>query len=214
MACRGNEDWHVLAMLIGRRALEAGARKHRKRRIARKARVGTGEPTQREPAPFRARHHLRVPAGRTKPRLGTGLNALGSIVHDHAMFTSEASTHGIKVAVVSEYAPERSRPQEKQWFFLYTITITNEGPQTVQLLSRHWIITDGSGKVEEVRGPGVVGQQPVLAPGESFTYTSGCPLPTPFGTMEGTYQMVSPATSEQFDVKIAPFQLSEPYTVH
>lgn len=130
------------------------------------------------------------------------------------MFTSEASTHGIKVAVVSEYAPERSRPHEQQWFFLYTITITNQGAKTVQLLSRHWIITDGSGKVEEVRGPGVVGQQPVLAPGESFTYTSGCPLTTPFGTMEGTYQMVSPDTSERFDVKIAPFQLSEPYTVH
>ena len=130
------------------------------------------------------------------------------------MFTSEASTRGIRVAVVSEYAPERSRPHEQQWFFLYTITITNQGSQTVQLLSRHWIITDGGGKVEEVRGPGVVGQQPVLGPGESFTYTSGCPLTTPFGTMEGTYQMVSPDTSERFDVKIAPFQLSEPYTVH
>ena len=130
------------------------------------------------------------------------------------MFTSEASTRGIRVAVVSEYAPERSRPHEQQWFFLYTITITNQASHTVQLLSRHWIITDGSGKVEEVRGPGVVGQQPVLAPGESFTYTSGCPLTTPFGTMEGTYQMVSPDTSERFDVKIAPFQLSEPYTVH
>ena len=95
----------------------------------------------------------------------------------------------------------------------YTITITNEGHDTVQLLSRHWIITDGSGHVEEVKGPGVVGQQPVLEPGESFTYTSGCPLGTPFGKMEGTYQMVT-RTGEVFEAAIAPFTLSEPYTVH
>jgi ApaG protein len=155
-----------------------------------------------------------VPAGGAETGLVAGLNALRSIVHDHAMFTSEASTRSIRVSVVSEYAPDRSRPQDNQWFFLYTITIANEGPETVQLLSRHWIITDGAGKVEEVRGPGVVGQQPILAPGESFKYTSGCPLTTPFGKMEGTYQMVAPATREQFDVRIAPFTLSEPYTVH
>ena len=83
----------------------------------------------------------------------------------------------------------------------------------MQLLSRHWIITDGGGHVEEVKGPGVVGQQPVLGPGEAFTYTSGCPLNTPFGKMEGTYQMVT-RDSEFFDVAIAPFTLSEPYTVH
>ena len=129
------------------------------------------------------------------------------------MFTSEATTRGIRVQVLSEYAADRSRPAEQQWFFLYTITITNEGDDTVQLLSRHWIITDGAGHVEEVKGPGVVGQQPVLAPGENFTYTSGCPLGTPFGKMEGTYQMVS-RTGDLFDVNIAPFTLSEPYTVH
>ncbi len=129
------------------------------------------------------------------------------------MFTSEATTRGVRVAVVSEYAPDRSRPVQQQWFFLYTITIANEGQETVQLVSRHWIITDGSGHVEEVKGPGVIGQQPVLGPGESFTYTSGCPLTTPFGVMEGTYQMTS-NTGEPFDVKIAPFTLSEPYTVH
>ena len=83
----------------------------------------------------------------------------------------------------------------------------------MQLLTRHWIITDGTGRVEEVRGPGVVGKQPVLAPGESFTYSSGCPLASPFGVMGGTYQMVTDA-GDQFDVKIAPFTLSEPYTVH
>ena len=83
----------------------------------------------------------------------------------------------------------------------------------MQLLTRHWIITDATGRVEEVRGPGVVGQQPVLEPGESFTYTSGCPLGTSFGTMEGTYQMVTRG-GDAFDVRIAPFTLSEPYTVH
>ena len=129
------------------------------------------------------------------------------------MFTSEAVTRGVRVQVYSQYDAERSEPAKNQWFFLYTITISNEGTETAQLLTRHWIITDGTGHVEEVRGPGVVGKQPVLAPGESFTYTSGCPLTTPFGVMEGTYQMVT-GGGEAFDVKIAPFTLSEPYTVH
>jgi ApaG protein len=129
------------------------------------------------------------------------------------MFTSEAVTRGVRVQVESEYAPDRSEPAKNAWFFLYTVTISNEGPETVQLLTRHWIITDGTGQRDEVRGPGVVGKQPVLRPGESFEYTSGCPLGTPFGVMEGTYQMVTEA-GEQFDAKIAPFTLSEPYTVH
>lgn len=129
------------------------------------------------------------------------------------MFTSEATTRGIRVAVVAEYAPERSRPQEQHWFFLYTITIANEGDETVQLISRHWIITNGTGHIEEVKGPGVVGEQPVLGPNETFTYTSGCPLPTAFGTMEGTYQMVT-KDGAAFEAKVAPFTLSEPYSVH
>jgi ApaG protein len=129
------------------------------------------------------------------------------------MFTSDAVTRGVRVHVESEYAPERSQPAQQQWFFLYTITITNEGSDTVQLLTRHWIITDGTGKVEEIRGPGVVGKQPTLAPGESFTYTSGCPLETPFGVMQGTYQMAT-SGGDHFDARIAPFTLSEPYTVH
>ena len=129
------------------------------------------------------------------------------------MFTSEAVTRGVRVRVQSQYDPLRSEPASSQWFFLYTITITNEGTETVQLLTRHWIITDGNGKVEEVRGPGVVGKQPILKSGESFEYTSGCPLQTPFGVMEGTYQMVL-ESGERFDAKIAPFTLSEPYTVH
>ena len=135
------------------------------------------------------------------------------IVHHDDMFNSEALTRGVRVIVKSEYAAERSQPQQNQWFFLYTITISNEGAETVQLLTRHWIITDGTGHVEEVRGPGVVGKQPTLKPGESFEYTSGCPLTTPFGVMEGTYQMVT-ESGDQFDANIAPFTLSEPYTVH
>lgn len=129
------------------------------------------------------------------------------------MFTSEAETRGVRVQVQSRYDPGRSSPGNNQWFFLYTITITNTGNVTVQLLTRHWVITDGNGKVEEVRGPGVVGKQPVLDPGESFEYTSGCPLQTPFGLMEGTYEMVS-ESGERFQAKIAPFTLSQPYTVH
>jgi ApaG protein len=154
-----------------------------------------------------------VAARTAQPVAGIRLPPVGTIVHDDAMFTSEAVTRSIRVSVVAEYAPNQSRPQQGEWFFLYTITITNEGPVTVQLLSRHWVITNGAGEIQEVRGPGVVGEQPVLDPGESFTYTSGCPLTTPFGKMEGTYQMVT-RTREQFDVRIAPFTLSEPYTVH
>lgn len=129
------------------------------------------------------------------------------------MFTSEAVTRGVRVHVESQYDAERSDPSRNQWFFLYTIRIVNEGPETVQLLTRRWIITDGTGKVEEVRGPGVVGKQPTLKTGESFEYTSGCPLTTPFGVMEGTYQMTTEA-GDRFDARVAPFTLSEPYTVH
>ncbi len=128
------------------------------------------------------------------------------------MSTSEATTRNIRVRVQAEYDPGRSRPQQSLWFFLYTVQIANEGRETVQLLTRHWVITDGMGKVEEVEGPGVVGKQPVLAPGQSFEYTSGCPLTTPFGSMHGTYQMIN-QNDEQFDIDIAPFTLTEPYTV-
>jgi ApaG protein len=127
------------------------------------------------------------------------------------MSSSEAITRNIRVTVRSQYDPSRSRPNQSQWFFLYTVSISNEGHDTVQLISRHWVITDGMGKVEEVQGPGVVGNQPVLAPGQSFEYTSGCPLTTPFGSMHGTYQMINQG-KEQFDIEIAPFTLTEPYT--
>ncbi len=129
------------------------------------------------------------------------------------MSGSEAITAGIRVRVEAEYSEAQSRPQSNQWFFLYTITITNESERAVQLLTRHWIITDATQNVEEVRGPGVVGEQPVLRPGESFEYTSGCPLPTPFGAMEGSYQMVAEG-GDPFDVAIDRFLLMEPNSIN
>lgn len=120
-------------------------------------------------------------------------------------------TNGIRVHVDSEFSPEHSQPN--QWFFLYTVTISNEGRETVQLMARHWVIRDATGKVEEVRGEGVVGEQPVLQPGESFEYTSGCPLATPFGSMEGAYQMVT-ESGGAFDAEIAEFVLREPGAIH
>jgi ApaG protein len=125
------------------------------------------------------------------------------------MFTSEARTRGILVQVESSYLPERSQPMQNRWFFDYRVRITNQGQEVVQLISRHWIITDANGRVEEVAGPGVVGEQPVLRPGESFEYTSFCPLGTPFGTMEGSYQMTTD-DGESFDADIATFELSQP----
>ena len=129
------------------------------------------------------------------------------------MYESEALTKGIRVHVTSQYSAEHSQPLQNRWLFLYTVAISNESTDTVQLISRHWIITDADNKIEEVRGLGVVGQQPTLAPGESFEYTSSCPLPTPFGTMEGTYHMVT-SSGQRLEVAVATFTLSEPYTIH
>jgi len=114
--------------------------------------------------------------------------------------------------VLARHSTENSRPGEGQWVFQYTVRITNLGSETVQLVSRHWIITDGLGQIEEVKGPGVVGQQPVLAQGESFKYSSWCPLKTPTGSMHGTYQMLRAGGT--FDVEIAPFALRAPYHVN
>jgi ApaG protein len=127
--------------------------------------------------------------------------------------TSVAVTKNIRVEVLSRYSPENSRPFEDEWVFQYTVRITNEGTETVQLVSRHWIITDGLDHVEEVRGPGVVGEQPVLAPGESFKYSSWCPLKTPTGMMRGTYQMVR-ADGSAFEIEIAAFGLKARYVVN
>jgi len=102
---------------------------------------------------------------------------------------------------------------QNEWVFQYTVRITNQGTETVQLLSRRWIITDALENVREVQGPGVVGKQPVLAPGESFEYSSWCPLETPTGMMHGTYQMLR-TNGDQFDIEIAPFGLKAQYTVH
>lgn len=126
---------------------------------------------------------------------------------------SEAVTSHIRVEVISLHSPENSRPLQDEWVFQYTVRITNEGLDTVQLISRHWIITDALDHTEEVKGEGVVGQQPVLAPGESFKYSSWCPLRTPMGMMRGTYQMVRQGGG-QFDIEIAPFALRAKYTVH
>lgn len=126
---------------------------------------------------------------------------------------SQATTQGITISVQPAFVPEKSQPTHHHWFFAYTIRILNTGRDTVQLLSRHWVITDATGTVDEVQGLGVVGEQPTLRPGEHFDYTSFCPLKTPFGTMEGTYRMVRD-TGEEFDVTIPQFELSPPLSVH
>jgi ApaG protein len=126
---------------------------------------------------------------------------------------SAAVTEGIKVTVSSQYVPHQSVPQSKRYVFAYTVRIENSGELTAQLKSRHWVITDGNGKIEEVRGPGVVGQQPMLRPGEHFEYTSGCVLETPRGTMEGSYQMRCP-DGRTFDARIAAFDLLLPYSLN
>jgi ApaG protein len=129
-----------------------------------------------------------------------------------ATTTSEAVTRGIRVTVRARFSEQNSDAQARQWVFLYTITVRNEGAPRVQLLTRHWIITDANGEIEEVKGPGVVGKQPILEPGHSFEYTSACPLKTPFGSMHGSYQMLGPG-NETFDVQIAGFALRMPGTM-
>lgn len=126
---------------------------------------------------------------------------------------SEAISDGIRVIVRSAYVPAQSSPRSRRYVFSYTVRIMNEGTETAQLKSRHWIITDANGKVEQVRGPGVVGEQPTLRPGEHFEYTSGCVLETPRGEMRGSYQMVR-ADGRTFDATIAPFELSLPYSLN
>jgi ApaG protein len=126
---------------------------------------------------------------------------------------SDAVTNSIRVEVLSRHSSENSRPLQDEWVFEYTVRITNQSAETVQLVSRHWVITDALGHTEEIRGLGVVGEQPILAPGESFKYSSWCPLRTPTGLMCGTYQMLR-AGGDQFYVEIAPFALKAHRTVH
>jgi ApaG protein len=118
-------------------------------------------------------------------------------------------THQIEVQVVPRFLSERSSPDNGYFFWAYTITLRNLGDETVQLKTRHWKITDANGKLQEVRGAGVVGEQPTLKPGETYEYTSGVPLPTPSGFMTGTYGMIT-ATGEPFDIEIPAFSLDLP----
>ncbi len=127
---------------------------------------------------------------------------------DDALY--EAVTRGIRIRVKPEYQEDQSTPEDGYYFWTYTIDILNQGEETVQLRSRVWRITDASGKTEEVRGPGVVGQTPTLPPGQSFTYTSGCPLATPSGIMVGSYQMAD-EDGRLFDVAIPAFSLDSPF---
>jgi ApaG protein len=126
---------------------------------------------------------------------------------------AEAKKHQIQVDVATQYLAEQSDAEADRYVFSYSITITNTGNVAAQLISRHWIITDADGKVQEVRGLGVVGHQPLLQPGEKFEYSSGCALPTAVGTMKGSYQMVA-EDGEQFEAPIAEFLLSMPRILH
>lgn len=120
-----------------------------------------------------------------------------------------AVTRSIEVCVEPFYLPDRSVPEESRYFWAYRVTIDNQSPQSVRLLARYWHITDASGRVEEVRGPGVVGEQPELGPGDSYQYTSGCPLSTPSGIMVGRYTMRS-EMGELFEVDVPAFSLDLP----
>jgi ApaG protein len=122
---------------------------------------------------------------------------------------SDTTTRGIRVQVTSTYLSDRSSPRDSQYLFAYHVKISNVGTETAQLISREWIITSAEGDVERVKGPGVVGEKPVLQPGSAFEYTSYCPLKTNVGSMHGSYQMVT-AGGERFDAQIAPFTLAVP----
>jgi ApaG protein len=121
--------------------------------------------------------------------------------------------HQISISVKTDYVEDQSSPEEEQYVFAYTITIANTGTVPAKLLTRHWVITDANGHVEEVRGPGVVGEHPHLAPGEAFRYTSAAVLETPVGTMQGSYQMLGD-DGVAFDTPIPPFRLAVPQIFH
>ncbi len=144
------------------------------------------------------------------PGLDTGLHDIAEGEQSHrAMY--EAVTKGIRVRVSPTYVEDQSSPDENYYFWAYTVDIINESEVTVQLKTRTWFITDANGKKETVRGPGVVGQTPRLAPGQSFNYTSGCPLATPSGIMVGSYGMEAEDGS-MFDIAIPAFSLDSPFT--
>ena len=126
---------------------------------------------------------------------------------------SDTTTNGIRIQVKTQFLPDRSSPGDDQYVFAYHIKISNLGKEVAQLISRHWIITTADGETEEVQGDGVVGEQPVLSPGEQFEYTSFCPLKTNVGTMHGSYTMVTPS-GEMFQARIAPFTLAVPHAIN
>ena len=130
-----------------------------------------------------------------------------------ALFPNAATTDGVTVRVSVSYLPEQSEPERGRWFWAYHIRLENEGDETVQLLTRHWVITDGRGARHSVEGEGVVGEQPVIEPGASFDYVSGCPLATSSGAMQGTYRMVR-EDGAIFDVAIPRFSLFAPAVLH
>ncbi|MVW73720.1 Co2+/Mg2+ efflux protein ApaG [Pseudomonas xionganensis] len=119
----------------------------------------------------------------------------------------------VDVSVVTRYLPEQSQPEQNRFAFAYTVTVNNNGQLPAKLLSRHWIITNGDGGVQEVRGAGVVGQQPLIEPGKSHTYSSGTVMSTRVGTMQGSYQMLA-EDGKRFDALIAPFRLAVPGSLH
>ncbi len=124
-----------------------------------------------------------------------------------------AETEGIRIDVSCQYSENESAPLRQHWFFIYTIRIRNNGETPAKLLNRHWEITNANGEVSHVRGPGVVGEQPLLRPGEAFEYRSACPLDTPFGTMRGTYEMERP-DGTHFDATVPEFILMQPHAVN
>ena len=126
---------------------------------------------------------------------------------------SQSDKYRIQVETVAEYIEGQSSPEDERYVFTYTVTLTNTGKTAAQLISRHWVITDGTGKIQEVRGLGVVGEQPRLAPGEKFSYSSGSVMETPVGTMHGTYQMTA-EDGHRFDAEIPPFVLAVPRVLH
>ncbi|HXH16718.1 MAG TPA: Co2+/Mg2+ efflux protein ApaG [Sphingomonas sp.] len=130
-----------------------------------------------------------------------------------ALFPNAATTDGVTVRVSVSYLPEQSEPERGRWFWAYHIRLENEGDESVQLLTRHWVITDGRGSRHSVEGEGVVGEQPVIEPGASFDYVSGCPLATPSGAMQGSYQMVR-EDGATFAVEIPRFALLAPAVLH
>ena len=134
-------------------------------------------------------------------------------VSAYGVRTSDTTTRGIRIEVQSMFMPERSSAKDSQYLFEYHVRISNVGTETAQLISREWIITNADGEVERVKGPGVVGEQPVLGPGSSFEYRSFCPMKTPVGSMHGSYQMVT-ANGDRFDAIIAPFTLAVPHALN